>query len=362
MNYREFLIYLNAIGLDNSQIIKIEEFIISEKIDYRNFLDANFVKSVSKNFSKQLIGKLINYKPELLEKLYDYTIKNDISIFTSEDIFYPKNLLNIIDYPRVLYVKGNLTDGDNNSIAIVGARNNSDYGRCVVDYIVDLLSDYEISIVSGLAYGIDGLAHKRALKNNMKTIAVLGSGVDVIYPIKNKKLYYDIVENGAVVSEYPPTSSPIAYRFPLRNRIISGLSLGVIVVEAKAKSGSLITARLAAEQGREVFAVPGNINSQYSEGTNLLIRDGAKIFTSIDDLLDLIPQIKSKNTGIKNVDLDLGEDENRVLNEIKNGITDINLISINIGEDISYVSSILTVLELKDIIIISGNNILLNIK
>ena len=229
---------------------------------------------------------------EKIKRELDRTIKAGIKIITYSDELYPAKLLNIYDRPAFLYVKGNLTK-DEITIAMVGSRQASTYGKYTTERISRELAIKGITIVSGLARGIDAAAHRGALAASGRTIAVMGSGLDVIYPHENKKLYADIVQNGAVISEYPLGTPPRANNFPARNRIISGMSYGVVVVEAGEKSGSLITARLALEQGREVFAVPGSIDSASARGTNKLIKQGAKLIENIDDILeDIMPQIE----------------------------------------------------------------------
>ena len=222
----------------------------------------------------------------------DRMVKADIQIITYLDDLYPAKLLNIYDRPAFIYVKGTLTKDEIN-IAMVGSRQASTYGKYTTEKISRGLSIKGVTIVSGLARGIDSAAHRGAITGQGRTIAVMGSGLDVIYPPENKKLYTEIVQNGAVISEYAPGTPPLASNFPARNRIISGMSYGVVVVEAGEKSGSLITARLALEQGREVFAVPGSIDSTGARGTNKLIKQGAKLIENIDDILeDILPQIE----------------------------------------------------------------------
>lgn len=221
------------------------------------------------------------------------TLNNtNMKIITYLDECYPPNLLNIYDRPAFLYVLGQLEKEDI-PIAIVGSRHASTYGRYTTERLSRELALKGITIVSGMARGIDSCAHRGALVAQGRTIAVLGSGLDVIYPPENKNIFNDIVQNGAVISEYPPGTEPLSYHFPARNRIISGMSYGVLVVEAGEKSGSLITARLAMEQGRDVFAIPGTIDSASSRGTNSLIKQGAKLIDNIDDILeDVLPQLE----------------------------------------------------------------------
>jgi DNA processing protein len=213
-----------------------------------------------------------------------------VTIITCEDPLYPKNLLNIYDYPPFLYMKGSLCP-EEIGVAIVGSRLASTYGRYVTEKLSRELSLRGITIVSGLARGIDSAAHRGALAGKGRTIAVLGSGLDIVYPPENEALSDDITTQGALVTEYPFGTPPNAPNFPARNRLISGISLGVVVVEAGEKSGSLITARIAAEQGRSVFAVPGAIESAGSRGTNRLIKQGAKLIENVEDILEeILPQ------------------------------------------------------------------------
>jgi len=205
---------------------------------------------------------------------------------------YPERLRMISDPPPFLYVKGEFKASDEKAVAIVGSRSASDYGRRVARDLCRGLASIGFTVVSGMALGIDGVAHDSALNAGGRTIAVLGCGVDRAYPPDHGKLYHRICEKGAVVSELPIGTRPMAYHFPARNRLISGLSLGVVVVEATEKSGSLITATLALEQGREVFAVPGEVGSSRSRGAHRLIRQGAKLVESVDDIIEEIaPQL-----------------------------------------------------------------------
>lgn len=215
--------------------------------------------------------------------------EEEIHVIKVEDRQYPELLRKIYDPPKCLYVIGNIEILNNPSIAIVGSRVASEYGKKAAKYFAYNLAKEGFNIVSGLARGIDSFSHIGALDAYGKTVAVIGCGLDIIYPKENKVLEEKIIKNGGtIISEYPLGTPPRKNHFPARNRIISGLSQGVIVIEAKEKSGSLITADFAIEQGREVFAVPGNINSINSIGTNYLIRDGAILINNYKDVLDFI--------------------------------------------------------------------------
>lgn len=242
--------------------------------------------------NKKCAEEIMSFKnwDQILRQM-DVLDHTGIKVITCLDETYPANLLNIYDRPAFLYVLGNIVKEDI-PIAIVGSRHASTYGKYTTDRISRELARRGITIVSGMARGIDSCAHRGALAARGRTVAVMGSGLDVIYPPENKNLFTAISENGAVISEFPLGTQPLAYHFPARNRIISGLSYGVVVVEAGEKSGSLITARLAMEQGREVFAIPGTIDSAASRGTNSLIKQGAKLIDNVDDILeDILPQL-----------------------------------------------------------------------
>ncbi len=209
-----------------------------------------------------------------------------VQAVTWADAGYPKLLREIADPPPVLYLRGALSDADAWAVAIVGTRRATVYGREVSEMLAGDLARNKITVVSGLARGIDAAAHQAALGAGGRTIAVLGCGVDIVYPPEHRKLAEQIVEQGALVSDYPPGTQPEAVNFPPRNRIISGLSLGAVVVEADEQSGALITANFALEQGRDVFAVPGNIFNRSSRGANQLIQKGAKMVLAASDILE----------------------------------------------------------------------------
>ena len=221
-----------------------------------------------------------------------------ITLVRYTDAEYPARLRAIADPPPLLYVKGSFAASDERAMAIVGSRSASDYGRRVARDLARGLASYGFTVVSGLARGIDGMAHETALNSGGRTIAVLGSGVERAYPPEHDELYQRIAEQGAVISELPMGTKPMAFNFPARNRLISGLSLGVVVVEATEKSGSLITASLAVDQGREVFAVPGEVGSSRSRGAHRLIRQGAKLVETVDDIIEEIAPQLARQSGI----------------------------------------------------------------
>lgn len=347
MNERNFLIFLNSIGFSSENSLKILDYLLDNEIPLEDFSKIDFHKEkVLVPRSQKKLEECMDKFELIIEKVSEECIKKDINIITVLDEEYPESLRLIEDSPSVLYIRGELKL--HNPIAFVGARSHSSYGKVAVNKIIDDLSAYDFTIVSGMAYGIDSISHRRALDNNLNTVAVLGTGVDVPYPKSNQKLYEEIIEKGAVISEFPLGKQANTYTFPMRNRIISGLSKAVVIAEAKDKSGSLITARLAAEQGKEVFAIPGNINSIYSIGTNKLIRDGATPLIDVEDILAFYPDITEENK--ENEIIDLDADELVIYNLIQKGINSANDICNNLNNDVFYINKTLTKLELKGII------------
>ena len=275
-------------------------------------------------------------------------------VITLQDEEYPKRLKDIYDPPALLYVRGKLKKEDELAVAIVGSRKTTPYGRWLTEKVSQELARHGVTIVSGMARGIDSLAHWGAISGAGRTIAVLGCGVDVVYPSENRNLFAKIIDHGAVLSEFRMGSPPEGGHFPRRNRIISGLAIGVVVVQASEKSGSLITAGYALEQGREVFAVPGNVGTESSRGTHRLIKEGAKLVESSEDILEeILPQWAGEREATPKVETqkaDLTEEE-KVLYELL-GETPLHIDTM-IREsrlDPGKVSSLLLNLELKGLI------------
>lgn len=274
-----------------------------------------------------------------------------IKIVTINDKDYPETLRNIDDAPVVLYIKGEIQREDKFTIAVVGSRKYTFYGRFAAEKLSSELSSMGFTIVSGMARGIDTLAHAAAIKSGGRSIAVLGSGIDVPYPPENKGLMEKISESGYVMSEFPPGTQPDRENFPRRNRLISGLSLGVLVVEAAADSGSLITASCAAEQGKEVFAVPGNINSVNSAGTNELIKNGAKLVQDVRDIIEeLAPVLKGFIKTKEKVRVELSDEERRLCDIMTAEPRHVDMLSRESGMSVSKVLGILLSLELKGVV------------
>jgi DNA processing protein len=302
------------------------------------------------------IDALISICPRIslddeMEKLERHRVKPLIY----EDPLYPARLKQIYDYPPVLYVKGNLPAEDEPCLAIVGTRRPTIYGRQITEEIVADLARSKITVVSGLARGIDSVAHRTALEAGGKTVAVFGSGLDIVYPGENAKLAQAIMEQGALVSEHPLGVKPRAENFPLRNRIMSGLSLGVLVVEAGERSGALITAHQAVEQNREVFAIPGSILSPASQGSNRLIQEGAKLVRNYADILqELNLTIVVQQAEIK--EFSPGDEfGSAILRQLASEPIHIDEICRRSGLTMQEVSSALAMLELRGIARHVGN-------
>ncbi len=251
----------------------------------------NLLGQINPNSSDQL-SEIFNSSG--FARDWDECRQNGIQMISIEDSVYPQNLAKIFDPPLILYAKGNFIPEDEFSIAIVGSRHPSAYGIRMAAKFSSELTERGMTIVSGFARGIDAEAHRSALRVKGRTIAVLGCGLDILYPKEHAALYQQIAETGAVISEFPLGTIPQAFNFPRRNRIITGLSCGVLVVEANQRSGSLITASIAAEEGREVYAVPGQADQPTARGTNHLIQNGAKLVISAEDILeDLYSQLRA---------------------------------------------------------------------
>lgn len=283
-------------------------------------------------------------------RLLERIDRNNTDVITIQDDGYPKMLKYIPDPPVALFCKGRL-DPDAVCVGVVGSRRASTYGLDTARRISRELAEHNVTVVSGMARGIDSRAHLGALEGGGKTIAVLGCGTEIVYPPENRELMERICSSGAVISEYLPDTEPMPYHFPARNRIISGLSQCIVIVEANEKSGSLITADFALEQGRDVFAVPGNINSVNSAGTNRLIREGARIITNTGDILEELKinyyggcwfNSEKSLSGMK-----LGKEEKSIAKRLLNGPAHIDAIAQDCGINIQLASSLLVMLELS---------------
>lgn len=297
---------------------------------------------------------------------YKRVCATKIQLLCCDDPLFPSLLLNIHDVPVLLYCLGNLDCFRSPALAIVGSRTPTDYGKGVSAELARQLVGKGFIVVSGLALGIDGQAHKGALEAKGKTIAVLGCGMDVVYPRKHVRLYEQIEKKGLLLSEYPLGTPPEGFRFPARNRIVSGLSLGTVIVEAAVRSGALITARLALEQNREVFAVPGHIDSPKSEGPHRLLRQGATLVRSVEDILAELPPSSYVESVTLSCDQsmlggvsagastalpdDLSPEEKALMAVIKTDPIDIEQLSESMAQPLNTLHSLLLALELRGLI------------
>lgn len=284
MTEQEAVIALNMIsGIGSQRLKKLLEACGSAS---KVFLASDGKLKKIEDIGNKITQEITGFRFENLKNELALAKKLQLRIITLEDKEYPANLKNIYDPPICLYLKGKLLQEDTLSLAIVGSRRASFYGLSCAEKFAFALAELGITIVSGLARGIDTQAHKGALKAKGRTIAVLGSGLNCIYPLENKKLTEEISAQGALISEFPLNARPLAHNFPRHNRVISGLSQAVLVVEAARNSGALITADFALEQGRDVFAIPGKVDSATSLGTNRLIKQGAKLIDNVEDILE----------------------------------------------------------------------------
>ncbi len=382
------LIHLNLIqgvGLKTVQILR-DVFGSAERA-----LQATPDELKKSNQFSSTVCDLLTHKPVLypIERELELIHKYGCQVITLYDAAYPPHLKQIDTPPLVLYVKGELVPEDALSISFVGSRNAKDYGRKVSYRLSYQIAQRGLTVVSGFAKGIDTAAHRGAFEAGGRTIAVMGNGLSLIYPATNKDLAEKIIESGALISEFPMGAKPKPRNFPRRNRIISGLTLGTVVVEASNRSGALITARLAGEQGREVFAVPGEIFSELSTGTHKLINNGAKLINTVDDLLNELPpyvlsQVQSETSPVPDMETeptqeasvekspaepvpsqpsfeaqqpvppppppDLTPDEKTIFDAIEMPSSHIDTIVRTTQLPISQVSSVLLMLELKGVV------------
>jgi len=314
--------------------------------------DVSELKEICRFMGSRAVQSIINHKKpvyvEQAQKIYEDPSINVITLIDDE---YPKLLKTIYDPPAVLYCKGKPLTETPFMVSIVGSRRTTEYGRQMAEKFAYELSGAGFTIVSGLARGIDTMAHKGAIKAEGYTIGVLGCGVDIVYPKENKRLFMQMERYGTLVSEYPPGTQPAPGNFPARNRIISGLSHAVLVIEAGSRSGALITCDFALEQGRDVFALPGNVNSPYSLGTNQLIKEGAKMVTCVEDILEEFG-MDEYQTGGKSpqpaYQLDIFETQ--VYNALEDGEKHLEELVAITGFDVAKLNAILTILEMKGVV------------
>jgi DNA processing protein len=301
--------------------------------------------------SQKIAANLVSMRSQIdLDQIWKNIQARGIQVVTWEDEAYPRYLREVDQPPPVLYLMGSFLPDDEWAVAIVGTRRVTAYGRQVAEELAGALAHSGVTVVSGLARGIDAVAHQAALNAGGRTLAVLGSGVDRVYPPEHQKLAERIASHGALISDYAPGTPPEAGNFPPRNRIISGLSRAVVVVEAGLDSGALITASFAAEQGREVFAVPGNINAPQSQGANRLIRDGAHPLLSPQDVLETLNLTMAAEQREARVALPVDASEARLLQVLGQQPIHVDEIRSQTGMPIEKVTSTLALMELKGMV------------
>lgn len=328
---------------------RLYDYFPSLKFAWESSINELVKANIEPNVAQEIIISRQEINPDYeLEML----LRENIKVITIKDENYPKLLKEIYNPPPLLYYKGNLEDIEP-AISVVGTRKISSYGKQITPLIVKPLAENGIIIVSGLAYGIDALAHKTTVEANGRTIAVLGSGLDKanIYPASNRYLAEKIIDsNGAVVSEYPIGTLPLKGNFPSRNRIIAGLSLGTLIIEGSEESGALITAQLALEYNRDVFAVPGNIYQEYSKGPNKLIKMGARPVLEANDILEALDFQEIASYNKSKLALPENNEEKVILENLKIEPLHIDKIIRLTGLNSAVVSSTLTLMEMKGLV------------
>lgn len=320
-----------------------DPFLIYEKDIYEFITLLPKFKKIFKQIKESKID-ITDYR----KRLQDY----NVDVLTILDQEYPNVLRDIGNPPPILYIRGGFKKEDDLAVSIIGSRTASYYGKQIAEKFSHSLVNMGFTIVSGMARGIDTVAHQTAINKGGRTVAFLGSGIDVVYPRENKKLYQEIIENGAVVSEFPLGTEPVAVNFPQRNRLISGMSLGIVVVEATLQSGTFITVKWALEQGKEVFAVPGDTRRKTSMGTNKLIQQGAKLIVDVEDILEEFPFLKRKDFVPTSPaeEIELSTVEKKVFDSMRESPLLIDDIIETTKLPSSKVSSILLSLEIKGLI------------
>jgi DNA processing protein len=348
---REALLILNAVpGIGNRRTVDLIQHLGSARKIFE--LSSEELANLC-GLPEPVFLNLLHFPAdEFIKKEEELFRLHDVQVLTYLDKEYPGSLRHIVDAPIVLYFTGAFPENLECSLAIVGSRNASLYGLETAERFARDLAELGVPIISGLARGIDAAAHRGCLKAGGKTVAVLGCGMDVIYPQENRKLFEEIREKGAIVSEFPFGTEPFPYNFPRRNRIVSGLAAGVIVVEANIKSGALITAEFAVEQGKEVFAVPGRIDSPQSGGPHNLIRQGAKLVLSVGDVLEElsfqpVPVAGQAATKRSEPLLELGVQEARLIEILREGERSLDELEMSTGLSISMLLPTLLSLQIR---------------
>ena len=344
MTRKDFLTFISSFDLSCKKLHKLFDFFDQDAFSFDVVFDKEFIDIVGKeNINKIQQNASEDYLNKYKEKLFDKSIK----LLSFEDDSYPKKLRNIYDPPFFLFCKGDLALLDDNSIAIIGTRMPSNYGKIVTERFAKELSVAGIVIISGLAYGVDSISHRQCFLSGGKTIAVLGGGFDKIYPSEHSDLAREISEKGLLITEFSPSFVATKYSFPLRNRIVAGLSDGVLITEAGSKSGTIITKDFALDNGIKVYAVPGNITSPKSEGTNYIIAysQGQCVLSPNDILQDFGIEKSSYKKSLQ-----LSIDEQIILNLLEDGEKNVEFLFEKANMEVNKLNSLLVSLEIRGII------------
>ena len=344
---KNILTFLSLVEIPNKKLAKIMDIIEQEEVtEIKKIVDN---KEIDKLLSTNEYANLAKKSDDRLFRSYLANLEKDnIKVITIMDAEYPEKLRYLDDAPMLFYCKGDISLLNTDAISIVGTRMPSNYGRYVTEKFAGVLASAGLTVVSGLAYGVDAISHRKALEVNGKTIAVLGGGLNHIYPEANTNLANEIAEKGLLISEYPPFAKPTKYTFPVRNRIIAGLSLGTLITEAGKKSGTIHTKEYALDYGRDVFAVPGNINSLKSELPNSLIRSAqAECVLEPEDIL-IRYNMDSPKLAKRAVEVSM--DEEIILKLLKNGEQDFDELAKNSQLPTNILNSCLTTLEIRGLI------------
>lgn len=344
MTREDFLVFISSFDLSCKKLHNLFEFFDQEDFSFDIVNYKDFISIVGKDCSEKIQK---NANMTYLEKYKDELFDKNIKLITYEDKAYPKKLKNIFEAPYFLFCKGNLSLLNDVGIAIVGTRMPSNYGKLVTEKFAKELAEGGVVIISGLAYGVDSISHRKALECGGKTIAVLGGGFDKIYPSQHTDLAREIEEKGLLVTEYSPSYPVAKFTFPNRNRIVAGLSNGILITEAGMKSGTMITKDFALDNGINIYAVPGNITSEKSAGTNSIIFHGQGE-CAID------PKEILKDLGIekteKKIAIQLNLEEQIIFNLLQDGEKDVDYLCEKSGLNVNKLNSLLVSLEIRDII------------
>lgn len=342
---QRFLIFLSQFDFTYKKFQQIVDA-MGDDLSVKHFCKMKFDKQV---LTYDVFEKMKDKTNEILINNYVYNLNNqDIKILTKYDKEYPEKLRYLPDAPFFLFCKGDIGLLNKDALSVVGTRKPTNYGRVVTAKLVSEVASNKITIVSGLAYGIDSIAHKKCLEVGGKTIAVLGSGFNEIYPAEHRGLAEEIAKKGLLISEYAPNKVATKYTFPQRNRIIAGLGDGVLITEATLKSGTIHTKDFALEYGKNIYSVPGNIDSEVSYLTNDIIKSGqASCITCADDILKDYDIIKSDK---KNINYQLSIEEQSIVSLLSDGMKNIDYLTKNCGLNVNTFNSYLTTLEIRGII------------